>query len=114
MSYLVIWTARAAVDLQTHYLFLAEKDPEAGLRAVEAIDASTTILEQFPNAGRPAEDLEPEHRELLVPFGAAGYILLYQVEEKSVYILAVRHQLGPVNTILEPSQLTQKRRRQET
>lgn len=39
------------------------------------------LLERFPQAGRPAEDLEPEHRELLIPFGGAGYVLLYHFAE---------------------------------
>jgi toxin ParE1/3/4 len=37
-------------------------------------------------------DLEAEHRELLIPFGAAGYVLLYRVDGDDVLVLAVRHQ----------------------
>lgn len=92
MSYLVHWTGAAADGLERAYLFLAEKSEEAAIAAIKAMREKTLLLEQFPNAGRPAEDLEPEHRELLVSFGAAGYILLYRVESSSVYILAVRHQ----------------------
>ena len=44
------------------------------------------------NAGRPADDLEPEHRELLIPFGASGYMLFYEVLGETVLILAVKHQ----------------------
>lgn len=49
---------------------------------------------QFPNAGPPAADMEPEHRELLIPFGVAGYVLLYRFDADSaaVTVLAVRHQ----------------------
>ena len=88
----LVWTQRAIVGLEEAYLFLAEKDEEAAIKALDAINGGALILEDFPHAGRPAEDLEPEHRELLIPFGASGYVLLYRVENPLVYILAVRHQ----------------------
>jgi toxin ParE1/3/4 len=88
----VIWTLRALAGLEKAYLFLAEIDEEAAIKALDAIDQGSLLLEDFPEAGRPAEDLEPEHRELLISFGASGYLLLYQVKNALVYILAVRHQ----------------------
>jgi hypothetical protein len=39
-----------------------------------------------------AEDLEPEHRELLIPFGASGYVIFYETLDNDVCILAVKHQ----------------------
>lgn len=74
------------------YLFLAEKDATAAAKAVDIIRNKANILKQYPNAGRPADDLEPEHRELLIPFGAAGYVLYYEVMGDAVQILAVKHQ----------------------
>lgn len=88
----VIWTPEALADLERSYLFLLEKDAEAAVKALESIDNGSLILERFPEAGRPALDLEPEHRELLIPFGVSGYLLLYRIENSLVYILAVRHQ----------------------
>ena len=88
----LIWTERAVSGLRQIYLFLAEKDADAAAKAVDAIRKKANILKQYPNAGRPADDLEPEHRELLIPFGASGYALYYEVMDDSVYILAVRHQ----------------------
>lgn len=88
----LVWTPGASDGLERAYLFLAEKDEEAAIKALDAIDEGSLLLEEFPEAGRPAEDLEPEHRELLIPFGASGYLLLYRIENSLVYILAVRHQ----------------------
>jgi len=88
----LIWTQEAAAALERVYLFLVDKDEEAAIKALDAIDEGALLLERFPQAGRPANDLEPEHRELLIPFGASGYVLLYRVENALVYILAVRHQ----------------------
>ncbi|MDR2077309.1 MAG: type II toxin-antitoxin system RelE/ParE family toxin [Desulfovibrio sp.] len=92
MSCVVLWTDKAAADLERAYLFLKEKSEEAAVAAIKAIREKAVLLEQFPNAGRPADDLDPEHRELLIPFGASGYVLLYRVENAFVYILDVRHQ----------------------
>ena len=88
----LVWTPGALAGLQRACLFLAEKDEEAAIKALDAIGQGSLLLEDFPEAGRPAEDLEPEHRELLIPFGALGYLLLYQIENTLVYVLAVRHQ----------------------
>ncbi|MDR0238684.1 MAG: type II toxin-antitoxin system RelE/ParE family toxin [Deltaproteobacteria bacterium] len=88
----IIWTPGAASGLERACLFLAEKDEDAAVKALDVIGNGSKILEDFPNAGRPAEDLEPEHRELLIPFGGSGYVLLYRVENSLVYILALRHQ----------------------
>lgn len=88
----LIWTPGALKGLEQAYLFLDEKDEEAAVKALDAIDSGSLLLERFPEAGRPAEDLEPEHRELLIPFGGSGCVLLYRIEDTFVYILALRHQ----------------------
>ena len=92
MPYLVNWTENASQGLERAYLFLAEKSEEAAVAAIKAIREKVLLLEQFPHAGRPAEDFEPEYRELLIPFGGAGYVLIYELVGNTVYILAVRHQ----------------------
>lgn len=94
MSPVVIWSPRSLECVQRLYNFLAEKDIDAAKTAAALLFKQAELLERFPQAGRPAEDLEPEHRELLIPFGAAGYVLLYRFDEDraSVTVLAVRHQ----------------------
>lgn len=78
--------------LRRVHAFLAEKDPDAAQKALNAIEAGVDMLIYFPHAGRPAGDLGSEHRELLIPFGASGYALFYEVVGDSVLILAVKHQ----------------------
>ena len=92
MSYIVRWTDNAIDGLARVHAFLAEIDPDMAQQALDAIEAGADILEQFPNAGRPADDLEPDHRELLIPFGGSGYALFYEVVGDSVFMLAVKHQ----------------------
>lgn len=92
MSYIVHWSDNALAGLVRVHAFLAQSDPQAAQKALDAIEAATDVLEQFPHAGRPANDLEPEHRELLVPFGASGYAVFYEVGEGNVLILSLKHQ----------------------
>lgn len=88
----IVWTPHAAEQLEMVYKFLAEKNEDAARKALEAIQNHVSLLKTFRNAGRPCYDLEPEHRELLIPFSNSGYVLLYQVQDEIVYILAIRHQ----------------------
>ena len=94
MPYRVTWTGNASQGLERVYLFLAEKSEEAAVAALRAIREKALLLAQFPGAGRPAEDMEPEQRELHIPFGGAGYVLLYRFAESggTVTVLAIRHQ----------------------
>ncbi len=94
MPHVVIWSPRSLVCIQRLYGFLAEKDMDAAKKAAALLFKQAELLERFPHAGKPAEDLEPEHRELLIPFGATGYVMLYHFDEDtaSVLVLAVRHQ----------------------
>jgi len=92
MPYVVRWAGNAVDGLARIHVFLADIDPDAAQQALNAIEAGVDILEQFPNAGRPADDLESDHRELLIPFGGSGYALFYQVIGEVVLILAVKHQ----------------------
>ena len=89
----VVITEGAVEGLERCRLFLAEKNPEAAVRAGQAIVQQFALLETEPEIGRPFDD-SPELRELIVPFGDSGYVALYHHEAKndSVYVLAFRHQ----------------------
>lgn len=92
MPYVVKWTYHAVNNLERLYLFLSEKNKEVAQAAIRVIREKTLLLENFPNAGRPAYDLEPEHRELLIPFGESGYVILYQLKNNIIYVLGIKHQ----------------------
>lgn len=89
----VIITAGAVRGMVRCRAALAEKSPQAAKRAAKAIADKIVLLESYPHAGRPLDD-EPELRELLIPFGDAGYVALYRHHpaEGAVYVLAFRHQ----------------------
>ena len=69
------------------------KDADAAKRAVLAIREAFVPLRLFPLIGRPVED-SADLRELVIDFGASGYLALYQFEatEHAVTILALKHQ----------------------
>jgi plasmid stabilization system protein ParE len=74
--------------------FLIEKDPAAADRAVDAIETSFELLENSPFSCRKAWPGDrPLLRELVIPFGRAGYVALFEIDGPSqVSSLAVRQQ----------------------
>lgn len=70
-----------------------EKDLNAARSARDAIVKATGFLQDFSFACRKADDNNPFLRELVIPFGSAGYVALFEIEDEStVTILAIRHQ----------------------
>jgi plasmid stabilization system protein ParE len=87
----LIWSPPALRDLARLHSFLAAKNRLAAQRAVRAIRQGVKLLAAHPEIGRPAEGIEPEFREWLIPFGESGYVALYRIDGRRVVILAVRH-----------------------
>ena len=91
--YRVRFTAGAEDDLLRLYDFLIEKDLDAAEHALAAIRTGIELLGLSPFSCRKAVADNPLLRELVIPFGAAGYVVLFEIENPStVTILAVRHQ----------------------
>jgi len=92
-QYRVRFTPDAEADLLRLYDFLLEKDLAAAERALEAIRAGIEMLGLSPFSCRKAVADNPFLRELVIPFGSAGYVALFEIEGPStVTLLAVRHQ----------------------
>jgi len=93
MSFRVRYTKGARNDLRRLFGFLAEHDLPTARRARTAIAKATELLQEFPFSCRKASRDSPFLREIVIPFGAAGYVALFEIEDQStVTILAVRHQ----------------------
>jgi len=86
-------SARARDDIARLHLFLVSKDVNAAKRALLAIRDAFTPLTIAPMIGRPVEDSD-NLRELVIDFGASGYLALYRFEPAldAVTILAIKHQ----------------------
>lgn len=93
MSYQTRFTKAARDDLTRLYTFLLEQDFQAAKNALEAINKAIELLETFPFTCRKAKADNPFLRELVISFGANGYVALFEIEENNIVtILAVRHQ----------------------
>ena len=93
MSYRVRYTKSARDDLLRLFAFLLEHDLHAAARAREAIGKGIAFLQEFPFSCRKAAPDNPFLREMLIPFGAAGYVALFEIENnETVTLLAIRHQ----------------------
>jgi len=91
----VRFTEEAEADLLRLYDFLLEHDLATAERALDAIKEALRLLEQFPFSCRKAGDGRhgPRIREMVIPFGASGYVALFEIEDaRTVTVLAVRHQ----------------------
>lgn len=87
----LVWTPAALQDVRRLHDFLANTNADAARRAVAAIRRGVRVLQDQPGLGRRYPDRPREFREWLIPFGRAGYLLLYRFDEDEVVILAVRH-----------------------
>jgi plasmid stabilization system protein ParE len=91
--YKVRFTPGAEDDLIRLYDFLLEKDLAAAQRALDAIKGAVQLMSFSPFSCRKALPENPFLRELLIPFGSAGYVALFEIESGiTVNVLAVRHQ----------------------
>ena len=91
--YKLRFTPEVEDDLLRLYDFLLERDVDAAEHALEAIKGALEVLRLSPFSCRKALSGDPFVRELIIPFGSAGYVALFEIESAStVNILAVRHQ----------------------
>ncbi len=94
IRYRVRLTLEAVEDLKRLQAFLIDKDPAAAARALDAMERAFELLEYSPFSCRKAwPGARPLLRELLISFGNAGYVALFEIDgPRQVSILAVRHQ----------------------
>lgn len=88
-------TEEARDDLLRLYDFLLASDLDVAERALETIGDALRLLEKFPFSCRKAAKGThgPLLRELIIPFGSAGYVALFEIDDaQTVTVLAVRHQ----------------------
>lgn len=80
----------AVADIERLREFLNEKSPDAARRALDAIWRAFEMLQTFPKLGRATEDREI--RQIIVRFGAIGYIARYTTLPKGeILILRIWH-----------------------
>lgn len=85
----MIHLSRDAVeDIERVRAFLDPVNPDAAKRALALIWAAIGKLQDFPALGTPTDD--PEIRQIVIRFGASGYIVRYIVLPEAADILVTR------------------------
>jgi plasmid stabilization system protein ParE len=96
MSFRVRFTEEALADLERLYDFALQRDDgdwSTAERALQAIRNAIVLLETSPFSCRKALPQDSFLRELIIGFGASGYIALFEIENaRMVTVLALRHQ----------------------
>ena len=87
----IVYSDNALKDLERLFAFLVDENPDAAIRAADAITSAVEILGAHPMVGRRVSG---EIRELVVSFGKSGYLALYRFVAvlDQVRVLAIRHQ----------------------
>jgi plasmid stabilization system protein ParE len=86
-----VYSARALEHIDRAFQFLRDKNPDATVKAAQAIQSAVLSLAAHPLVGRRVEG---EMRELIISYGISGYIALYRfmTVHDEVRILALRQQ----------------------
>ena len=100
MKYRIEFSEAAAADLERLFDFALQRELDSATgdldipeRALQAIKNGIAFLTSSPFACRKAGN-SSFIRELIIPFGNAGYVALFEiVGSKTVIIGAIRHQL---------------------
>ena len=99
MSYQVVFSREAEEDLERLFDYAFERelnsptgDLDIPMRAIQAIRQACQFLAISPFSCRKADN-SPFVRELIVPFGATGYVVFFEIKAAGrVHIGAIRHQ----------------------
>jgi plasmid stabilization system protein ParE len=85
---MILLSRDAVEDVERLRAFLDHANPDAARRALALIWAAIERLRDFPALGMPTED--PDIRQIVVRFGASGYIIRYAILHKTADVLITR------------------------
>jgi plasmid stabilization system protein ParE len=85
---MILLSSEARSDVRRLRSFLEVRNPRAAVRAMQAIWAALQRLEQFPESGRATD--ASGIRQIVVPFGASGYVVRYTIVPDNRAILVTR------------------------
>jgi plasmid stabilization system protein ParE len=87
----IAYSARSLTHLERAFEFLRKENPDVAVAAAQAIRSAVDNLGTHPLLGRR---IHGDIRELVISYGATGYIALYRflVPQDEIRILAIRHQ----------------------
>jgi toxin ParE1/3/4 len=83
----IIRTDRADEDLIDIWTYIAEENPNAADRVLDAIEGRWLQLARHPYSGMARDDIAPGIRHLV----AGQYLTLYRIHRESIEIIRVLH-----------------------
>jgi plasmid stabilization system protein ParE len=86
---MILLSADAVEDVERLRSFLDEYNPGAAQRALASIWTAIDRLREFPDLGMPTAD--GDIRQLVVRFGASGYIVRYAALPPDILITRIWH-----------------------
>ena len=101
----IIWTKTARIDLNEIVEYIAVDSVEIALKKYYEIRECTSPLDKFPEQGRIVPELKNEnimkYREIIIP----PWRLIYKIEKKKIYVMAVIDSRRNIEDILMKRQL---------
>jgi toxin ParE1/3/4 len=85
---MILLSPDAALDVERLRAFLDQNNPDAARRALALIWSAIERLQEFPAMGTPTKDAGI--RQIVIRFGASGYIVRYNVRAGTKDILIMR------------------------
>jgi plasmid stabilization system protein ParE len=93
VAFHIRYATEAQDDIDRLFDFWLEQDVATAMKMLEVMDQAAALLQTFPFSCRKVFEENYFLRELLIPFGSAGYVALFEIEDnETITILAVRHQ----------------------
>jgi len=88
---MIVFSPDVLADVERLRAFLDEANPGAARRAMAAILMAIEWLQEFPDLGMTTADADI--RQIVVRFGASGYIVRYAVlaETEDIFVTRVWH-----------------------
>lgn len=82
-----VWSSPAQRDLLRHAESLQDRDPNAALRILDAIDDRANWLARYPHAGQAVEGTETRSFRVL----RTPYVIVYRIVGTTVQVVRVHH-----------------------
>jgi plasmid stabilization system protein ParE len=79
----------AVLDVERLRAFLDQNNPDVAQRALAQIWTAIERLQEFPALGVPTKDANV--RQIVIRFGASGYIVRYVAEANDIVITRIWH-----------------------
>jgi plasmid stabilization system protein ParE len=88
---MIVLSPDALADVERLRTFLDEADPGAARRAMAVILVAVERLQEFPDLGMATSDVDI--RQIVVRFGASGYVVRYSVlaETGDIFVTRIWH-----------------------